>query len=78
MGRKGKRKINRNLKAARFCYQTSVEEIDFQASRSLDKTTVLRLADCSFIKRKEENCLNSETQVVNITDWVVSITGIYS
>lgn len=55
------RKFHRNLKAARFRYQASVEEIDFQSTRNLDKNAFLRLADCSFIRKKENLILTGPT-----------------
>jgi DNA replication protein DnaC len=57
------RKINRHLRLARFRYPASIEEIDFTANRSLDKTQMLRLADCSFIKRKENVLITGPTGV---------------
>lgn len=57
------RKINRYLKSARFRYQASIEEIDFTKSRNLDKTALLRLADGSFIKRKEDVLITGPTGV---------------
>jgi DNA replication protein DnaC len=33
------KKINRNMRQAKFRYGASIEEIDFTASRGLDKTT---------------------------------------
>jgi DNA replication protein DnaC len=57
------RKINRHLKSARFRYQASFEEIDFTHNRNLDKTFILRLADCSFIKRKEDLLITGPTGV---------------
>jgi DNA replication protein DnaC len=57
------RKINRYLKGARFRYQASIEEIDFTKNRSLDKSFLLRLADCSFIKRKEDLLITGPTGV---------------
>lgn len=47
------RKLSRYLKSARFRYQASVEEVRFDPSRNLDKNTFLRLADSSFITKKE-------------------------
>jgi DNA replication protein DnaC len=55
------RKFDRNLKAARFRYQASVEEIDFQSTRNLDKNAFIRLADCSFIRKKENLILTGPT-----------------
>lgn len=55
------RKVNRYLRSARFRYQASIEEVDFTNNRNLDKTTFLRLADCSFIKRKEDLLITGPT-----------------
>lgn len=60
---KENRKINRLLRMARFRYQASVEEVDFTASRQLDKSQFLRLADTSFIKRKENLLITGATGV---------------
>lgn len=57
------RRINRYLKAARFRYRASVEEIDFSAQRNLDKNKILRFADCSFIERKENILITGPTGV---------------
>lgn len=57
------RKINRYLKTARFRYPASIEEVNFSASRGLDKTHLLRLADCSFIKKKENILITGPTGV---------------
>ncbi|WP_343671183.1 IS21-like element helper ATPase IstB [Chitinophaga sp.] len=48
------RKINRSMKGAKFRYQASVEEIDFDKSRNLDRTQLLRLAEGVFIQKKED------------------------
>ena len=55
------RRVNRYLRSARFRYQASIEEVDFTNNRNLDKTTFLRLADCSFIKRKEDLLITGPT-----------------
>jgi DNA replication protein DnaC len=57
------RKVNRYLRSARFRYQASMEEIDFTKSRNLDKTFLLRLAECNFIKRKEDLLITGPTGV---------------
>lgn len=57
------RRVNRYLRSARFRYQASIEEIDFSSNRNLDKTALLRLADCSFIKRKEDLLITGPTGV---------------
>lgn len=57
------RKINRNLKSARFRYQASVEEISFTTPGGLDKNRLLRLADGSFIKNKTDVLISGSTGV---------------
>lgn len=57
------RKINRYQKTARFRYQANIEEVDFTAVRGLDKTQLLRLADCGFIKKKENLLITGPTGV---------------
>ncbi len=55
------RRLNRYLKTARFRYQASVEEIDFSHQRALDQNQIIRLADCSFIQRKENILITGST-----------------
>ena len=45
------RKTERLLKNAKFRYKASVEEIEFNRERNLDKSELLRLATCDFIKK---------------------------
>lgn len=56
------RRLDRSVKEARFRYKASVEEISFDAGR-LDKNQVLRLAECEFIKRKENIILTGSTGI---------------
>lgn len=57
------RKIRRHLKAARFRYHASIDEITYNPGRNLDKTTMTRLTDCSFIKRHENILITGPTGV---------------
>jgi len=57
------RRINRYLKAARFRYKASVEEINFEKHRNLDKTQLLRLCECHFIEKGENLLINGPTGV---------------
>lgn len=57
------KKINRILKRARFRYGASVEEINFTAKRGLDKTQMLRLADGTFLEKKENILICGATGV---------------
>jgi DNA replication protein DnaC len=56
------RKLDRTIHAARFRYKSSVEEISFEDNR-LDKNQVLRLADCAFMKQKENIIITGSTGI---------------
>jgi DNA replication protein DnaC len=45
------RKINRLMKNAKFRYQSSLDEIDYQHPRNLDKNQMLRFTDCNYLKK---------------------------
>jgi len=47
------RKIERAIKNARFRYKVTVENIIYDSSRNIDRTKLMRLLDCSFIKKEE-------------------------
>ena len=55
------RKINRYIKTAQFRYKANIEDIDFTANRALDKTQLLRVADSSFIQKKENLLITGPT-----------------
>ena len=55
------RKVSRYLKTARFRYPASIEEVNFATDRGLDKTQLLRLADGSYLKRKESILITGAT-----------------
>ena len=57
------RKLKRTLKNARFRYKASVEQINFDAQRELNKNQVLRLADCDFIKKHENVIITGSTGI---------------
>jgi len=57
------RKQERLVRAARFRYQSSLEEIDWQANRNLDKSILHQMSDCSFIKRAENVLITGPTGV---------------
>lgn len=56
-------KMQRYLKQAGFRYQASIEEMDFNTPRNLDKNLILRIADCSFISRAENILITGSTGV---------------
>jgi DNA replication protein DnaC len=57
------RKLNRNVKNARFRYKAAVEQINFDASRELNKNHVLRLADCDFVDKMENVLITGSTGI---------------
>lgn len=56
------KKLDRTIHAARFRYKASVEQISYENNR-VDKNQVLRLADCEFIKRKENIIITGSTGI---------------
>jgi len=57
------RRLARLLKNARFRYQTSFEQIDFQRSRNLDKDLVLRLSDVTWVQEHRNVIVTGPTGV---------------
>lgn len=60
---KHNRRLERLIRAARFRYQASLEEIDYTLDRTLDKNQILRLADCGWISRGQDILLTGPTGV---------------
>ena len=56
------RKLDRTVHAARFRYKANPEQINFEDNR-VDKNQVLRLADCEFIKNKENVIITGSTGI---------------
>jgi len=57
------KKIDRYRKGAKFRYTAGIEELRFTASRGLDKTQVLRLAEGNFIQQRENILVTGPTGV---------------
>lgn len=55
------RRLARLLKGAKFRYQASVEQIDFNLPRNLDKNMILRFSECRWIDKKENIILTGPT-----------------
>lgn len=56
------RRLDRSVRFARFRYKASMEQISFDDNR-VDKNQVLRLADCSFIRRCENVIITGSTGI---------------
>ena len=57
------KKIGRHLRLARFRYSACIEEINLTSGRGLDKTTLLRLAENTYLNRKENILITGATGV---------------
>jgi len=57
------RNIDRRLRNARFRYQSSMESIDYQAERNLDRAQFIRFAECLFIRKHENIIITGSTGI---------------
>jgi DNA replication protein DnaC len=57
------RKLARLIKNANFRYQASVEQIDTNPKRNIDKNQLLRLSDCAWIQKGENVLITGPTGV---------------
>ncbi len=57
------RRIERIIKNARFHYKSSIENINFDESRNLDRNQILRLAECDFVEKNENILITGSTGV---------------
>lgn len=57
------RRMNRLIRGAKFRYQATMEQIDFQIKRNLDKNQVLRFSDCDWIRKSRDIILTGPTGV---------------
>jgi len=57
------RRIERIIKNARFHYKSSIEGLNFDESRNLERNQILRLAECDFIEKNENVLITGSTGV---------------
>jgi len=57
------RRIERQIKNARFRYKANIEQLHFDIDRKLDKNQLMRLAECTFIERKENLLITGSTGI---------------
>lgn len=58
---KNNRRITRAIKNARFHYKATIEDIVYEEARNIDRTKLLRLAECDFITRSENVLITGST-----------------
>ncbi len=57
------RKLQRRLKSARLKQQATIEDIDFRYPRELDKSVILTLANCQWIKHHHNIIITGPTGI---------------
>lgn len=57
------RKIERSITNAKFHYRADIENIKYDQARNLDRTLVLRLAECDFVEKNENILITGSTGV---------------
>lgn len=57
------RKLTRRLKAARLKQQAAVEDIDFRQPRGLDKSVMLTLSNCQWIRNQQNVIITGPTGI---------------
>ena len=55
------RKMTRLIINAKFRYQASIEQLDFQLNRNLDKNMILRFTGCDWIEKKQDIIITGPT-----------------
>ena len=55
------RKIERLIKNARFHYKATIENVVYEHARNIDRTKLLRLAECDFINKNENVLISGST-----------------
>ncbi|MEI6766358.1 MAG: IS21-like element helper ATPase IstB [Bacteroidota bacterium] len=57
------RRIERQTRNARFRYKANIEQMHFDLERNLDKNQLMRMAECTFIQRKENLLITGSTGI---------------
>lgn len=55
------RKIERLIRNARFHYKASIENVVYEHARNIDRTKLLRMAECDFINKSENVLISGST-----------------
>jgi DNA replication protein DnaC len=57
------RNIERRLRNAKFRYQSSIENIDYDSDRNLDRNQMMRFAECTYIGKQENILITGSTGI---------------
>ena len=55
------RRLSTRLRKAKLRHNASIEDIDFRHPRGLDRSVILKLADCEWIKKKQNLIITGPT-----------------
>jgi DNA replication protein DnaC len=55
------RKIERLIRNARFHYKATIENVIYEHARNIDRTKLLRMAECDFINKSENVLISGST-----------------
>ncbi len=57
------RRIERSITNAKFHYRADMESIRYEESRNLDRTQIMRLAECDFVEKNQNILITGSTGV---------------
>ncbi|WP_312906169.1 ATP-binding protein [Sphingobacterium multivorum] len=65
------RRIARQIFYAKFRYKAAVEDVNYEASRNIDRNLMNRLADCTFVQRNENLLITGSTGIGNVNHMIM-------
>ncbi len=57
------RRVERNVRNARFRYNACIEQLHYDVDRNLDRNQIIRFAECSYIARAENILITGSTGI---------------
>jgi DNA replication protein DnaC len=57
------RSISRQITNARFRYKAAIEELHYHTNRNIDRNQIMRVAECSFIDKRENILITGSTGI---------------
>ena len=66
------RRIERQLRNARFRYKAAIEQLNYDTDRNIDRNAIMRFAECSFIDKQENILITGRLSSTNKCNRMVS------
>jgi DNA replication protein DnaC len=57
------RRMERQLRNARFRYKAAIEQLNYDTDRNIDKNVMMRFAECSFLDKQENILITGSTGI---------------